>query len=62
MLYISYVIILIVLTYDEIFLFNSLGSEEEPGLVLKLIIKLLGGCIPMYKKRIKPDVSYYLEV
>ena len=39
---------------------DCIGSEEEPGLVTKLIMKLLGGCLPMYKKRIKHDVSCYL--
>ena len=35
----------------------SVGSDEEEGLVTKLVIKLLIGCLPMYKKHIKMDVS-----
>ena len=35
----------------------SVGSDEEEGLVTKLVIKLLIGCLPMYKKHIKIDVS-----
>jgi hypothetical protein len=36
---------------------HGAGSEEEGGLVTKLVIKLLTGCLPMYKKHIKLDVS-----
>jgi len=38
-----------------------LGSEEDGGLVTKLVMKLLNGCLPMYKKHIKQqNYSKYL--
>ena len=39
----------------------SVGSDEEEGLVTKLVIKLLIGCLPMYKKHIKIDVSIAVQ-